>query len=441
MRQKPHEEAADFLVCVSGAVDGLAKDWKGMVSQHEIKALLSEVFINGLQEEFRHVLNSKMARYGELTEEQMYNAVKRHEVYLGRTKCLGGGGSTTLTSTQKSTPQQTSTNTYKSCFQKTTAFVAAPMEESELTPTDSGLDASEESSSKPNDPASAAEGASQNNSSKQSQSTGASLSAYSAGLSSKGGGSVKGAKNVPCLNPDQFMHLIGPKNWGEASIDNEPTTCLLDNGAQLNFMTPDYAIKQGFQIFTLERLAQEIRGELPPIYGIGGIQVKPTGFVIMNVRIPCIQGYNEDQIAIVLDDPSMKECPFILGTPTLYRVIQVIKESEINQLATPWAMLPLSYLIRGLQAWVGKEVQTDVGNKNITPTSVDEVVRVITKFQIPLFGCKAIHGRTGLLLMGYKLNVMTHGLEKRSPQLPLGGSQLLCHPHYREQQDYRCVEK
>ena len=61
-----------------------------MVSQHEIKALLSEVFIHGVQEEFRQVLNSEMARYGQLTEEQMYNAVKRHEVYLGRTKCLRG---------------------------------------------------------------------------------------------------------------------------------------------------------------------------------------------------------------------------------------------------------------------------------------------------------------------------------------------------------------
>ena len=62
----------------------------------------------------------------------------------------------------------------------------------------------------------------------------------------------------------------------------------------------------------------------------------------------------------------------------------------------------------------------DVGNKNIAPTSVDKVVRVNTKFQIPPFGCKAIRGRTGLLLMGYNLNVMTHGLEKKSPQLPLG---------------------
>ena len=91
MRQKSHESAADFLVRVPGTVDGLARDWNGVVSQHEIKALLSEVFINGVQEEFRHVLNSKIARYGELTEEQMYNTVKRHEVYLGRTKCLRGG--------------------------------------------------------------------------------------------------------------------------------------------------------------------------------------------------------------------------------------------------------------------------------------------------------------------------------------------------------------
>ena len=148
--------------------------------------------------------------------------------------------------------------------------------------------------------------------------------------------------------------------------------------------------------------------------------MKPLGFVIMNVRIPYIKGYNEDQIAIVLDDQSMKECPVILGTPTLYRAVQVIKESEITQLAVPWPTSRFSYLIRGLQARVGQEVRTDVGNKNIAPTSMDEVVRVSSKFQIPPFGCKAIHGRTGLLLMGYKLNVMTHGLEKKSPQLPLG---------------------
>ena len=36
------------------------------------------------------------------------------------------------------------------------------------------------------------------------------------------------------------------------------------------------------------------------------------------------------------------------------------------------------------------------------------------------FGHKVVHGRTKLILTGYRLNVMTHGLEKRSPALPLG---------------------
>ena len=49
----------------------------------------------------------------------------------------------------------------------------------------------------------------------------------------------------------------------------------------------------------------------------------------MNVRVPSVKGYNEDQIAIVLEDPEMKDCPVVLGTPTLFRVMEVIKESEI----------------------------------------------------------------------------------------------------------------
>ena len=140
MRQKSHKSATDFLVRVSGAVDGLARDWKGVVLQHKIKALLSEVFINGVQEEFRHVLNSKMARYGELTEEQMYNAVKRQEVYLGRTKCLREGA-TAPTTSQKGTSSRALNSSFKPRFQKTMAFVVAPIEESDSTPADSGLSA------------------------------------------------------------------------------------------------------------------------------------------------------------------------------------------------------------------------------------------------------------------------------------------------------------
>ena len=82
---------------------------------------------------------------------------------------------------------------------------------------------------------------------------------------------------------------------------------------------------------------QEIGGSIPLNQGIGGISVKPVGFVMMNMKVPCVQGYDEDQIAIVMDDPGMSEWLVILGTPTIYRVMEVIKESEISKLAVHWA--------------------------------------------------------------------------------------------------------
>ena len=173
-------------------------------------------------------------------------------------------------------------------------------------------------------------------------------------------------------------------------------------------------------ILSLDTLAREIGGQLPPIAVMGGGMIKPEGFVIMNVRVPCVKGYNEDQIAIVLEDPEMKDCPVVLGTPTLFRVMEVIKESEISELAVPWANSRLSWLMRGVHAKMSRLQVKDVANKPIAPLSVDEVVRVTSKCMVPPFGHKVIHGRVGLVLQGYKMNVMTHGLEKRSPLLPLG---------------------
>ena len=48
-------------------------------------------------------------------------------------------------------------------------------------------------------------------------------------------------KRALYLKLDAFRRFIGPKNLGKALIDDELATCLLDNGAQLNFITPAYA--------------------------------------------------------------------------------------------------------------------------------------------------------------------------------------------------------
>ena len=76
--------------------------------------------------------------------------------------------------------------------------------------------------------------------------------------------------------------------------------------------------------------------------------------------------------------------------------------------------------MRDIQARLSQVVVNDVANKPISPLNVAEVVRVASKCTVPPFGHKAIHGKVNLILHGYKMNVMTHGLEKRSPSLPLG---------------------
>ena len=55
-------------------------------------------------------------------------------------------------------------------------------------------------------------------------------------------------------------------------------------------------------------------------------------------------------------------------------------------------------------------VVKDVANKPISPLNVDEMVRVASKCTVPPFGHKVIHGKVNLILHGYKMNVMNHGL-------------------------------
>ena len=111
---------------------------------------------------------------------------------------------------------------------------------------------------------------------------------------------------------------------------------------------------------SLDHLAEESGGALPPINCLGEGFIKPTGFVMVNVQIPCVKGYNEDQIVIVMDDLNMKECPVLLGTPTIYCIMPVIKESEIDQLSIPWATSPLSWMFHSVTAAIDGCGQQDL---------------------------------------------------------------------------------
>ena len=71
------------------------------------------------------------------------------------------------------------------------------------------------------------------------------------------------------------------------------------------------------------------------------------GYVIIWVQVDGFQGYDEDQIALVILDLSnfAARVPIIQGTATISCIINVIKDKEIDALATPWVNTQVAYLL------------------------------------------------------------------------------------------------
>ena len=116
------EDATDFMIRVGSSVSNLAKDWKGQLTEAELQSLQYEVSLNGVREEIRHVLDSEIARHGQLTPHQMYEVVKRYETYVAHNKRLEVKSASSHVGHQRTAAQ---TSAYKPHFHKTTAFAAS----------------------------------------------------------------------------------------------------------------------------------------------------------------------------------------------------------------------------------------------------------------------------------------------------------------------------
>ena len=71
------------------------------------------------------------------------------------------------------------------------------------------------------------------------------------------------------------------------------------------------------------------------------------GYVIIWVQVDGVQGYEWDQIALVVPDLSNFAAwvPVILEALSISCVMNVIKETEIDTLATPWVNAQVVYLL------------------------------------------------------------------------------------------------
>ena len=122
LRQGTREDVTDFMIRVGTSVSNLGKDWKDQLTEAELQSLQYEVSLNGVREEIRHMLDSKIARHGQLTPHQIYEVVKKYEAYVSHNKCLKAKSASPHVSHQRAMAQ---TSGYTPHFHKTTAFATS----------------------------------------------------------------------------------------------------------------------------------------------------------------------------------------------------------------------------------------------------------------------------------------------------------------------------
>ena len=108
------------------------------------------------------------------------------------------------------------------------------------------------------------------------------------------------------------------------------TTCLIDNGAHVNLVTPEFVRDRGLEVGSIQDL-NDHNGCIP-LSGLGGRITEPLGYVILRVQIPYMPSYDEDQVALVVmeDSSFLRRCQVILGTPMINWGIRAMKESEME---------------------------------------------------------------------------------------------------------------
>ena len=150
-----------------------------------------------------------------------------------------------------------------------------------------------------------------------------------------------------------------------------------------------------------------------PLVGLGGGWAEPLGFTLMRVQIEDMPHYDEQQVVFVLDDPSgfSARIPVILGTPSINRVMQTMKEMEMHSAPEEWQTARVTYeWVQGFQfqrASLGERLKFPT-NTAEDPLDMDEKVLLANRCTIPGFQSVVAHGHTQkTMMMGHRLNVMT----------------------------------
>ena len=222
---------------------------------------------------------------------------------------------------------------------------------------------------------------------------------------------------TPFLNPKPFKQWYRIENIARVRVNGERCMTLLDNGAQINTIMPGCVENHSLDA----RPLSDLMGRWVICAGLEKTFTQPIGYVIIWVQVYGVQCYDEDQIALIVPDLSnfVAWVPVILETPTIGCIMNVIREKEIDALATPWGNAHVAYLLAVW--WVTTTLEDNkVATRGLDSTEYNEVVTTKGSKMIDAFSSRIIHTQTKITFASVRLNVMTHTLHAEEGSLPQG---------------------
>ena len=220
---------------------------------------------------------------------------------------------------------------------------------------------------------------------------------------------------IPFLNPDPFHYWHGVENMAKVKIKGESCMALLDNGMQINTIMPDHVKNHSLDM----GLTTDLIGTRVAWMGLGNAYTWPLGYVIVWVQVDGVQGYDEDQIALVVPD-ELKFGKWIcyFGNPHYKLHHKCYEEREIDALAMPWANGRVVHLLS-----VCRAVATVVDDKtaeSANPNGYDEVVIMRNMEAIDTFSSCVIPIKVEKAYIGEHINVMIQARQTKDGSLPQG---------------------
>ena len=221
---------------------------------------------------------------------------------------------------------------------------------------------------------------------------------------------------TPFLNLDPFQQWYRIENVAQVKINWESCKALLDNGTQVNTIMLRYVSDHSLEVGPIT----DLMGCKVTCIGLGNAYMRPLGYVVIWVQVDGVWGYDEDQIALVILNYSnfSARVPVILGMPTISRMVNVMREAEMDALATSWVNARAAHLLsvhRMMPIEVGNGQEERFDWNDDDPLMYTQKVEIIEPFSSHILPVKA-----GKAYVGECVNVMVHALWTEDGSLPQG---------------------